>query len=206
MAMGWGSSSPTVETVAAVLLVFLVQTVATAVGFGIELFALAAPLDVRPWTLVTSVYAHGNLTHLAMNAVALLVFGLLIERVTTRLRFHAFIIGTGAVAGSAEVLVGATVGSSPLVLGISGAVFALMGYLVAGNPVTDAVVGWLKLDRRLQFLLILLLAGGLTYVTGGENVALVAHFTGFVLGLMAGRLRLLHVGQSSRRRAVSGVS
>ena len=206
MGMSWVRGSPTIETLALVTVVFLAQSVAAAIGFGIEFFALAAPLDVRPWTMVTSVYAHGNLTHLGMNAVALLVFGLLIERVTTRPRFHAFILGTGAVAGTAEVLVGSTVGSSPLVLGISGAVFALMGYLVAGNPVTDAVVGWLQLDRRLQFLLILLLAGGLTYVTGGENVALVAHFTGFVLGLAAGRARLLHVGQSSRRRSVSEVN
>ena len=195
------ANSPTLETLLVVLLVFVFQLVASAIGLGIEWFALAAPFALYPWTIVTSVYAHASITHLAMNAVALLVFGLLVERTTTRGRFHAFVITTGAIAGITEVLVSGTFGGSVAVLGISGAVFALMGYVVAGNPLADAMVGWLEPDRRTQILAVVVLAGAVTLVTASQGVALVAHFTGFALGLVSGRLRLLRVEDRSRYQA-----
>jgi hypothetical protein len=37
------------------------------------------------------------------------------------------------------------------------------------------------------------LAGGVTLLTAAPGVALVAHFSGFALGLLAGRARLLRV-------------
>lgn len=181
----------TLETAFVVIIVFLIQSVVLAIGIGIDMFALAMPFDHRPWTIFTSVYAHANIMHLATNLLALLIFGSIVERRSTRRRFHTFIVSTGAIAGISEVLVGSLLGPSPLVVGISGAVFALMGYVVASNAVTDAVSRRVNVDPRLQFGLMIILAAAITWVTAGERVALVAHFTGFLIGLMAGRMHLL---------------
>ena len=99
----------TVETLGLACLVGLAQTAAGVVGLG-RLFALSAPFDVAPWTLVTSVYAHASVGHLLANALALGLIGPLVERRTTRLRFHAFVVATGGLAGVGQVVVSGVIG------------------------------------------------------------------------------------------------
>jgi membrane associated rhomboid family serine protease len=190
---GWLAGSPTVQTLVAFLAVFAVQSV---VGFvseslAIGLFALGPSVSARPWTLLVSVYAHAGVGHLVSNAVVLVLVGLAVERVTTTLRFHLFFASVGMVAGLAQVAVSGFVGRASVVLGASGAVFGLLGYLFAGNPVTDAVFGRLPLSGRARIGLLIALAGVVTLLTASPGVALVAHFVGFALGALAGRARLL---------------
>lgn len=196
--MASASGQATIEVAAFTVAVFLAQTLALAVGLGMELFVLTVPFDVRPWTILLSVYAHGSTEHLFANLLGLLVFGFIVERRSVRWRFHAFILATGAIAGMAEVFVGSMLGPAPSVLGISGAVFALMGYVLASNPVTDSLLAWLEVDTRVQVVLMLLVAVGITWVSRGERVALVAHFVGFFLGLVSGRAHLLRARQPAR--------
>lgn len=191
--------SATAETLALFVVVFLAQSlvrlVSARLAFG--LFVLAPPVSVRPWTLLVSVYAHAGVAHLVSNAVVLLLAGLAVERVTTRWRFHAFFAGVGMLAGLTQVVVSDLLGPATPVLGASGAVFGLLGYLLAGNPVTDAMLGWLPMGRQARVALLLALAGGATLLTAGPNVALIAHFTGLVLGLVAGRVHLLRPGSET---------
>jgi membrane associated rhomboid family serine protease len=186
--------SPTVQTLALLAIVFVGQQLVAVFAGGVAvagLFVLALPLSVNPWTLVTSVYAHAGLGHLLVNAAALLVVGLIVERATTRARFHAFFVTTGALAGSVEVVVSGLVGEPTGVLGASGAIFALAGYVLAANPLSNAAFGFVEPSRRVQLVAFVLLAVAVTLATGAPGVALVAHFTGLLVGLVAGRARLL---------------
>jgi len=180
----------TLETLAIVCLVGVAQAGLSVVGLA-WVFALSTPLSVAPWTVVTSVYAHGSVGHLLANAVGLLLLGPLVERRTTRPRFHAFIVASGGLAGVSQVVLGGLAGASPAVLGISGAVFALGGYLLAGNAVTTTLFDRLRLTPRAQFLLFAALAVVLTLVTAAPGVALIAHATGAFCGLVAGRVGVL---------------
>lgn len=182
----------TLETLAIVCFVGVVQAVLGVVGLA-WVFALSTPVSVAPWTVLTSVYAHGSVGHLLANAIALLVVGPLVERHTTRVRFHAFVVTTGALAGIAQITLGGLVGPSPAVLGLSGAVFALGGYLLAGNAVSTTLFDRLRLSGRAQIALFAALAVALTLVTAAPGVALIAHATGAFCGLVAGRVELLHV-------------
>jgi membrane associated rhomboid family serine protease len=187
--------SPTVETLVVLGAVFLVQWPLSLVGLT-GLFALSPAVIVAPWTLVTSTYSHAGPVHLLSNAVVLLAVGLVVERVTTRLRYHAFFVVTGAVAGLAQVFVWPVTGATG-VLGASGAVFALLGYLVAGNVVADRLLGGLdRLADSGWASTLVLLAGALVLAVAlsGPNSALVAHLVGLLVGLASGRARLLHVG------------
>lgn len=182
----------TLETLAAAALVGLAQGALRLVGLA-GLLALSTPLSAAPWTVLTSVYAHGSIGHLLANGLVLLLVGPLVERRTTRLRFHAFVVTTGALAGIAQVTLGGLFGPQTAVLGLSGAVFALGGYLLAGNVVTATLFDRLRLPPRAQFALFGLAAVALTATTAAPGVALIAHAVGAFCGLVAGRVGLLDV-------------
>jgi membrane associated rhomboid family serine protease len=173
----------------------------------------------NPWTVVTSVYAHANLGHLLSNAVALVLFGYAVAAATTRLRFHLFFLLTGIVAGLAEILltdllaetpvVSHLLGAAPMVdvsatggvLGASGAVFALLGYLLASNRVVAGLGAVADVPRWAVYLAFLILAGVVTAATASQGVALVAHFTGLLLGLVAGWFNLLRPATADGKTA-----
>ncbi|WP_276257919.1 rhomboid family intramembrane serine protease [Haloglomus litoreum] len=190
--------SPTVETLAAMATVFLVQTAAGVVGVRGFVFALAPPLLDPPWALVTNVYAHASVPHLLGNAVALAAIGLAVERTSTRFRFHAFFLLTGTLSAVVQVLVDGLVGQPTAVLGASGAVFALVGYAVTGNAVVHAALRRFSPDRTLLLVAGAALVSAVVLVTAAPNVALVAHAVGFGAGLVAGRRRVLHAGPGRR--------
>jgi membrane associated rhomboid family serine protease len=194
--------SPVLETLALFLIVFALQGVAYVVGAAslvAGLFVLSLPLESQPWTIVTSVYAHGGIGHLVSNGVGLIVFGWPIARATTRIRFHTFFVVAGALAGISQVFVAGS-GEAVGVLGASGAVFALMGYLIAGNRLSDGIAGLIQVPTWLTALVFLVLAAAITVATAAPGIALIAHFTGFLLGLVAGRAGVLRP-RSSRKAA-----
>jgi membrane associated rhomboid family serine protease len=188
-AESWGDAligSAVVQTLVAMVGVTMVGRTA-----GSGWVALAAPLLDRPWTVLTSVYAHASVGHLLGNALVILTAGTVVAYATTTLRFHAFVIGTGVAAGVTQVLLGSALGWDVGVLGISGAGFALLGYVIASNRASARLSVYLS--RRVLIVLAVLLGAGLTVLFGGANSAHAAHFAGAILGLVAGRYRLLSV-------------
>ncbi|WP_302082729.1 rhomboid family intramembrane serine protease [Salinibaculum rarum] len=191
---------PTLQTLAVVLVVFLLQHV-VGLLWTVEylLFVLDATVAARPWALVTSVYAHSGLTHLAANLVALVIVGPLVARRTTALRYHAFFVGTGALSGLAEVFLGGLVGPSHAVWGASGAVLALLGYLLGGNVVSTRVLDRVQLSARAQLVLFAVVVTTVTVLASGPNTAVIGHATGLACGLVAGRLGVLDVSSPDVR-------
>ncbi len=197
--MGQQNGWPVVETLAAFAIVFLLQWITAFAGVVGGLFVLSTPITENPWTIITSVYAHSGPEHLLSNSVALVLFGWPVARATTRLRFHLFFILTGAVAGLSQVLVRDALAGAPIiqttgsvgVLGASGAVFALLGYLLASNRLSGTISELFSVPRWLTYLIFIGIAGVLTLATAQPGVALIAHFTGLLVGLLAGRLNLL---------------
>lgn len=198
--------SPTIEVLVVCTVVFVVQSILGLFSSPIAtgLFALTGPVAVNPLSIVTSVYAHAGLGHYVANMVALLVFGLLVERRTTRVRFHVFFLTVGMIAGIAEVTIGGLLRGPVAVLGASGAIFGLLGYLLAGNTVSRTVFRSIELSGRAQLALFAVVALGVTIATGQPGVALIAHFTGLLLGLVAGRVGLLDVRRSGHSTAYDG--
>ncbi|ELY47521.1 rhomboid family intramembrane serine protease [Natronorubrum sulfidifaciens] len=201
-----GSSSPIYDLLVVFALVFVLQQLTALLSLGLMagLFVLTPPLSANPWTIVTSVYAHGSLGHLLSNSLALVVFGWPVARATTRLRFHLFFLVTGAIAGLSQILLTNAAATVPLigvagtsgVLGASGAVFALLGYLVASNRLSSGLLSVVEIPQWLAVVIVIALATAVTLATAAPGVALLAHFTGFVLGLVAGRARVLAVARA----------
>jgi membrane associated rhomboid family serine protease len=189
--MGRVARSPTAQTLLLFGLVFVVQVPLGLLGLG-GLFVLTGRADPLP--LLLSVYAHGGIGHLLANAVALLLVGVPVEAETTAVRYHAFFFTSGVLAGLAQVWIGGLfVPGATGVLGASGAVFALAGYLLAGNPASSWLFDRLGVPSWLTALVFVAVAAGVTLATAAPGVALIAHFTGLLLGLIAGRVGLLRV-------------
>ena len=193
--------SPVLETLAVMLAVFALQVTLGVLGQAGALAASATTVIAEPWTLATSVYAHAGPGHLVANAVALAVVGPLVARRTTRPRFHAFFVATGVLAVFAELSVGGLLGEPPVVLGASGAVFALVGYMLSGNALTSALLDRVGLSQRAKLVVLAVVVVGLTVVTGSSRAALVAHAAGLAAGLVSGRLGVLDVTPGAGRES-----
>jgi membrane associated rhomboid family serine protease len=188
---------PTLQTLAVLVVVYLVQLVA-GLARAVEylLFVLDATVAARPWALVTSVYAHSGFPHLLANVLALAVLGPFVARRTTTPRYHIFFLTTGAIAGLAEVYLGGLVGPPHAVWGASGAILAFLGYLVAGNVVSVRLLDRVQLSARAQLMLFGVIVVAVTLAASGPGSAVIGHGTGLACGLAAGRLRLLDVGRT----------
>jgi membrane associated rhomboid family serine protease len=191
-----GERSPTVETALVVTGVFLFQYPLSILGV-VGLFALDPGFLDEPWTLLTSVYAHAGFGHLLGNLLGLALFGGVVERVSSRVRFHAFVVLTGALSGVAEVTLGSLVAlNARAVVGVSGAVFALIGYAIAGNDLADRLLRALDRATARRGTVTVALVGlalVVAVVTSGPRTAVVGHAAGLAMGLLAGRRRVLHV-------------
>lgn len=149
-------------------------------------FALGTDSWRLPWTVLTSVFAHGGVTHLFINGMVLFFFGPALERRVGARAFLLFFLVTGIVAGIAQVMLGVglygVAGARP-VLGASGSIMGILGALTLLAP--DAKV---LLFFMIPLPLWLITAGyavwdifGLILQSG--SVAHLAHLTGLAIGL-----------------------
>ena len=82
----------------------------------------------KPWTLVTSMFLHGDLEHLFYNMFALVMFGSILEKTIGSKRFVTLYFVAGIVAG-----LGGTLLYSAM-LGASGAIYGALGCLGLLRP------------------------------------------------------------------------
>ncbi|MDQ8023062.1 MAG: rhomboid family intramembrane serine protease [Moraxellaceae bacterium] len=150
-------------------------------------------LDGQPWRLLTSIFLHGGLIHMALNMFALWQVGALVERLHGRAGLLLIYLLSG--------LVGALTSlwwqPGPVSVGASGAVFGLTG----------ALAGWLLIQRGEMPLAMLrevrsglvafigysLFAGFM--VPGIDNAA---HVGGLLAGLLLGAGMAVSVTRSLR--------
>lgn len=200
--MAKGSGVPILELLAIFVVVQLLQLLTAFAGLVGSLFVLSPPVSENPWTIVTSIYAHSGFGHLLSNAVALVLFGWPVARATTRLRFHLFVVVSGAIAGVTQILVSDAAG----VIGASGAVFALLGYLLAGNRLSDLLARVVRVPTWLTLAVFVGIAAAVTLATASPGVALIAHFAGLLVGLFAGRVGILDIEPRDRNSQPSSIS
>ena len=135
------------------------------------------------WRLVTSMFLHVGVLHLALNMYGLWVLGRLVEQFVGRTRMFVIYMGAGLVGAAASLLVGGAATSA----GASGAVFGLVG----------AAAAELALNRRayprrwsgallgnLVFLTVANLVVGFMYPMIDQS----AHMGGLVGGVILGAL------------------
>lgn len=183
----------TTQTIFVILLIFSIQTTTRILMGDLSIFTLVYPLSQDPSSIILNIYSHAGFGHLVSNLIALVVFGYLVESVTTRFKFHAFFVITGIIASIAEITFWIMFnGTAIQVLGASGAIFGLMGYVLTGNNLSRSVINTLELTKPQIIGLFIIVSILITLSTGGSGVALIAHGTGLVIGLVSGYFKILH--------------
>src|SRR3989344_2190706 len=135
---------------AIMVVIFLIQ--ATVEGFTDSFVLVSSEVTERPWTLITSMFLHGSLTHLLSNLFALLLFGTILESIIGRTRFLLLYFSAGIVASLATLIFyEASLGASGAIFGVLGALAALrprMTVWVMGipMPMLAAAGVWLAID------------------------------------------------------------
>lgn len=205
------SVMPVFELLGAFVVVFVLQYVTAFANLVGALFVLQPPITENPWTIVTSVFAHAHLGHLISNAVGLVLIGLPVAMYTTRARFHTFFVFSGALAGVSQIVLSDLIsvavsvvpfitgyGPSAGVLGASGGVFALLGYLLSSNRLSTTLGSAISPPKWITYSVFFVIAVAITFVTASPGAALIAHFTGFIFGLVTGRFHILDPGPRSQ--------
>lgn len=181
----------------------VVQGVAGAcvVAFGVEvwtnalassdsLIAVGANASDRVaafelWRGVTANFLHGSLIHLAMNLAALLSTGALVERWLGRAATVIVLWFAGVGGQLASALVAIMAGDGRLSVGISGAVFGILGVLfVSSVRFRRQSTGGLRVPLA-TWIVLIATNGAISTI---PIVDVTAHVAGFVVGAAAALL------------------
>jgi len=134
----------------------------------------------KPWILVTSIFLHSNVLHLVYNLFALLLFGLLTEKIIGSKNFLAlfFISGILASIGSSFIYNAA--------LGASGAIFGIIGCLIMLRP--KGVILLYNIPMPMWLAGIVWAVADLSglFAINNSNIANLAHLIGLATGLVYG--------------------
>lgn len=150
-----------------------------------------AEFAAEPLTLLSSMFLHGGILHLAGNMLFLFIFGDNLEEELGRLGFFGFYLASGFGAALAQVV--ADPASTVPMVGASGAIAGVMGgyLLLFPRARVDVLVILVVIFRvvpvpawlMLGFWFVLQLGGGAMTPTQGGGVAYWAHAGGFAVGL-----------------------
>ncbi|HZD67358.1 MAG TPA: rhomboid family intramembrane serine protease [Actinomycetes bacterium] len=150
--------------------------------------------DGQYWRLLTVMVLHAGIIHWAFNSYALYLFGPMLESLLGRLRYLALYVGSGLAGAGASLAFNHT----QLGVGASGAIFGLLGALVAFFYRRRDMGGRAPLQN-----LLLILALNIFIGVRAANVDNFAHGGGFLAGLAA--MALLEVvprGRDTASRAL----
>ncbi|HLF28059.1 MAG TPA: rhomboid family intramembrane serine protease [Anaerolineae bacterium] len=180
--------------------------------FGMQPAFVLSDFDQYGYTLVTSMFLHGDWLHIGSNMLYLWIFGNNIEDRLGLLRYLLFYFITGFAAGGAQIAIdpGSTVpniGASGAIAGVLGAYVVLfprarvqtlifLFYFIQIVEVSAGVLlGWWFLLQVISGL-VDLGAGPGGAAQGG--IAFFAHIGGFVTGWLL--IRIFAVGRPARQR------
>jgi membrane associated rhomboid family serine protease len=130
----------------------------------------------EPWRLITSIFAHGSPAHLLNNLFALILFGLVLEgRIGSRKVLWLFLV-TGIAVN--------IISPYPRSLGASGAIYGILGVLIALRPMMVIWLQWMPMPMIVAG--VVWLVQDIFGVFYPSNVANLAHISGLFLGVAAG--------------------
>jgi membrane associated rhomboid family serine protease len=144
-------------------------------------------------TILTSMFVHGGLFHLAGNMLYLWIFGDNVEDRLGRVRFLLFYLLSGLAAAAAQIL--SDPHSQIPMVGASGAISGVLGAYLLLYPharvVTLVFFGWFVRVIEIRAIIVLgfwivvqLVSGLLTWGAQVGGVAWFAHVGGFIAGLV----------------------
>ena len=151
------------------------QPVSPGGGWILDLLVQCdSPLPILPWTVLTTIFLHVNILHIASNLLFLLFFGFILEEQVSKSQWITTFFITGLVGS------------------LSFVAYDFTGYLLTGLPnpnsvpdcavgASGAVYGIMGTAVGLKIVILLIFLLGLNIFAGGGTPA---HLGGLVAGLV----------------------
>ena len=155
--------------------VFILQTTFPNFTESLLLNQQAFPQIYR---FITAIFLHGSLTHLIFNLFALILFGLILEKLIGSYKFLFIFLASGIIANIISVFF------YPSSLGASGAIFGIIGALTIIKPLMS--VWAFNLPMPLFLAAILWAIGDILGIFYPSGIGNIAHLSGLALGLLLG--------------------
>jgi membrane associated rhomboid family serine protease len=160
------------------------------------LFPSAVVNEGMFWSPLTYMFLHANLIHVLVNMMGLYLLGPDLEQTLGKIRFPLLYIFSGWLGGVGFIGISYFLqGKLHPCVGASGAVFGLLGGIVALYPKRIYVILPLMIPMRASVLAVVLLSTHLFFIVTpyGSNVAYDVHLIGGLTGfLIAGGTALRH--------------
>lgn len=159
------------------ILVFILQN--TINGFTNE-FLLSEQAIKKPWQFLTAIFLHNDIGHLFYNLIALLFFGVTLEKtVGTKIFIKIFLI-SGIFANFISFWF------FPNSLGASGAIMGIIGAITIMKPEMPAFVFGMIVPIFIAS--IIWITGDLLglFGIGKSNIGYLAHLSGIFIGIIYG--------------------
>ncbi len=169
---------------AIIILCFLVYIATIVAGIlGHDLIPLlglrTASFLAQPWTIVTNLFVHGGIWHLLFNMLTFYFFGSFLSRLVGTRAFLIIYFCGGILGNVFFMLLGSPFA---IVIGASGAIFALGGALAVLTPRLRVYVFPIPAPIPLWAAVL----GGFVIMSFVPGVAWQGHLGGLVFGLIAG--------------------
>ena len=177
-------SSPSMAIIYVCIVSFLFQFIMRGYGY-VEFFWLlpTSPqyliLFTKPWTLITHMFLHANLTHLFFNMLVLFFFGRELEkRVGNRVFWNVFFT-SGIVAAIGYTLTG----TGPMI-GASGAIYGVFACMAVLAPAMRVYVYFIPM--KIKHALVLFALMDFMLIGAPDMIAHTAHLSGVLVGVLMG--------------------
>ena len=143
------------------------------------------------WQFITYMFVHGNMTHILFNMLGLFFFGASVERRMGSREFLLFYLLTGTLAGIFSYIVYYLSGNDVVLLGASGAVFAvLLAYAVYYPDSRIFIFGILPVKASVMVIGYTVIELFSQFSGSGGGVAHLTHLAGFAFAFLYFLIRL----------------
>ncbi len=160
------------------------------------------------WTIITSMFMHGSISHLFVNMISLLFIGNFVEKLIGRKRFLSFYLIAGLVASLLFIAMSYAFGNTELgislfgspntfAVGASGAIFGLGGLLAILTPRLPVLVFFIVPMPMWAAMVFLMGVLAFFSAVGGLPIGNSAHLGGLLCGLIFG----LYIKKKYKRKA-----
>ncbi len=172
--------SPGLGVVVYLIITCLVVFVATAISPRLldAIVFKSYEFPSHPWTIITSLFAHGSIVHILSNMLVLYFFGTFLVSIIGE-RWLLVVYFLGGIVGNLLFWWLVPQGEA---LGASGAIFALGGALLVLRPNQPTMMLFIPVTIPLWISVIV----GFLLTFGAAGIAWQAHLGGLLLGAISG--------------------
>ncbi len=137
------------------------------------------------WQFITTMFIHGDISHLLLNMYGLYIFGKPLEKIIGKFQFVSFYLICGALANILSLVFFMVFKGQVILIGASGAIYAVILGFAVFYPFAQLYLFFaipMKIKTAILMFTVIELGSQLAFSNG--KVAHITHLLGFIFGFL----------------------